>query len=84
MILSMFGVGNLIGMPLAGSIIDYAPLMGLPPYRTMFLTMASLMALATAIYVLYPKKTVKDRLVKATEPGKETLADPPDMADAIV
>ena len=76
-------------MPLAGCIIDYAPLMDLPPYKTMFLTMAGLVALATAFYVLYPQKIVKERPVKSSpsessEPDKETLADPPEMADAIV
>ncbi len=86
LILSVCGVGNLVGMPLAGCIVDYAPLMDLPPYRMMFLTMAGLIALATAFYILYPQKIVKKRPVisspvKSPEPDKETLAD---MANAIV
>jgi MFS family permease len=50
LMLAMFDVGNLIGQPVAGSIIEYSPSWGLPPYATMYVTMAVGFLLVGAIY----------------------------------
>jgi hypothetical protein len=44
-------MGQLIGAPVAGAVLRYSPSVGLPPYPTMFLTMAGLMALVGVWYL---------------------------------
>lgn len=53
LVLGLFDVGKLLGMPLAGGVIDAAAYAGLPPYPTMFLTMAALLTLAAVVYLLW-------------------------------
>jgi MFS family permease len=55
LVLGLFDLGKLLGMPLAGGVIDGAAYAGLPPYPTMFLTMAGLLALAAVAYLLWGK-----------------------------
>jgi MFS family permease len=50
--LGLFDMGALIGAPLAGSIVEAARKIGWSPYPTMYLTMASLMALLTVVFAL--------------------------------
>ena len=41
LVLATWDLGQLIGAPTAGAVLQYSPLAGLPPYPTMFLTMAA-------------------------------------------
>jgi MFS family permease len=50
--LGMFDLGALIGAPLAGSIVEGARTIGWSPYPTMYLTVASLMAMMTVVFAL--------------------------------
>lgn len=50
--LAMFDLGNLIGAPMAGMMLYGAEAAGLPPYPTMFLGIASLLALICTAYLL--------------------------------
>jgi hypothetical protein len=42
--------GQLIGAPMAGAVLEYSASVGLPPYPTMFLTIATLLALVGGWY----------------------------------
>jgi len=50
LMLGMFDVGGLIGQPMAGSLVETARNWNLPPYPTMFVTVAAVMCLTAAIY----------------------------------
>lgn len=52
LMLGMFDLGNLLGMPLAGTIAYYAPHVGLPSYPTMFLAIAVLVVAASGMYAV--------------------------------
>ncbi len=53
--LGAFDLGNLLGMPLAGTVVSYAPLVGLPPYATMFLAVAAAVALSSVFFAMGPR-----------------------------
>jgi MFS family permease len=55
MVLGMFDVGNLVGMPLAGSIVHFAAATSLPPYPTMFITFAVLIVACSVYYWAEPR-----------------------------
>ena len=57
LILGMFDLSNLIGQPVLGGIIEYAPRLGLPPYAAMFSSIAACMLLAAVGYLLLPART---------------------------
>ena len=44
LVLATWDLGLLVGSPAAGAVLKYSPLVGLPPYPTMFVTMATLLA----------------------------------------
>ncbi len=44
LVLATWDLGLLVGSPTAGAVLKYSPLVGLPPYPTMFVTMATLLA----------------------------------------
>ena len=48
--LGMFDVGALVGAPTVGGILNFARLLGLPAYPTMFLCVAFAMTLIAGIY----------------------------------
>jgi MFS family permease len=52
LVLAFFDVGNLVGQPLVGGIVEYSPDFGLPGYPTMFVTMAGALLLVAAVYAL--------------------------------
>ncbi|MBI1903589.1 MAG: MFS transporter, partial [Planctomycetia bacterium] len=58
LILAMFDLGSLLGMPLAGSILYSAEQLGWPRYPTMFLTMAGLLAAVALLYGWTSRKSV--------------------------
>lgn len=62
LILGMFDLGNLIGQPMIGGIITAARQVGLPPYTTMFLTVACIFATAGVIFArIAPKAAIHKR-----------------------
>lgn len=82
LILAMFDIGNLIGMPLAGSIVEYAGAAGWPAYPTMFVTMTIIVAVSSVYYALRPRRStirrssedrrMSDRIVEPVEPAELT------------
>jgi MFS family permease len=50
LMLAMFDVGNMIGQPCVGSIIETAKHLQMPPYDTMFIAVASVMCLVAIWY----------------------------------
>jgi MFS family permease len=52
LILGTFDLGNFLGMPIAGSVVHAARDAGLPPYPTMFFSIAALAAVASVYYWL--------------------------------
>jgi MFS family permease len=53
LVLAAFDLGQLIGVPVAGILLQFSPVVGLMPYPTLFLTMASLLALVGVWYVAF-------------------------------
>lgn len=52
LVLAASDLGLLVGSPTAGAVLRYSETAGLPPYPTMFLTMAGLMAIVGAWYAI--------------------------------
>lgn len=52
LVLAAWDFGLLIGSPTAGMVLHYSEALGLPPYPTMFITIATLMSVLTAYYAL--------------------------------
>lgn len=52
LVLAMWDVGQLIGAPTAGAILQYSRPLGLPPYPTMFVATAGLLALVGVWYAV--------------------------------
>lgn len=50
LILATWDAGLLLGSPIAGVVLHYSGWLGLPPYPTMFVTIAALMSALTAVY----------------------------------
>ena len=52
-------IGTLVGSPIAGAILSYAGLVNLPPFPTMFISVAAIIGAAAAIYALaHPRNAV--------------------------
>jgi MFS family permease len=51
LVLATLDLGQLVGAPIAGAVLEYSSSAGLPPYPTMFLTMAALLVLVGVWYV---------------------------------
>jgi MFS family permease len=52
LVLATWDLGLLLGSPTAGAVLRYSPRAGLPPYPTMFVTMAALLAIVGLWYAL--------------------------------
>lgn len=61
LVLAMFDIGTFVGSPLAGEIVTRAQQAGLPPYTTMFATIAGLLAACGAIYFTCSRKVPERR-----------------------
>jgi predicted MFS family arabinose efflux permease len=61
LVLAMFDIGTFVGSPLAGEIVTRAHRAGLPPYTTMFATIAGLLATCGVIYFACSKKVPERR-----------------------
>lgn len=61
LMMGMMDLGMLVGSPLIGSIVEYAPLVGLPGYATMFVTIGTILACCGVYYAVSlaraPEKT---------------------------
>jgi hypothetical protein len=66
--LAMFDVGGMIGQPAAGSLVEMARLGNLPPYPTMFISIAATMCLTAAVYAL----TTRIRKRQVTPPSEDS------------
>lgn len=53
LMLALFDVGNLVGLPLAGFTVEYSPSFGLPPYPTMFVVIAASFAVVGILYLIF-------------------------------
>lgn len=53
LVLAAADVGQLVGAPIAGAVLEYSSSVGLPPYPTMFLTMAGLLVVIGVAYAVY-------------------------------
>lgn len=73
LVLGMFDLGNLIGMPLAGTLVFASKSAGLPPYPTMFVTFATIIIAASSYYALASRK--KASPVERAEAARESSAD---------
>jgi hypothetical protein len=51
----------LLGQPLAGGIVEFSRLFGLPPYGTMFVTVASVLLAIAALYTLLGRRGLGPR-----------------------
>lgn len=56
LLLSMFDVGQVVGLPLAGNVVYYSPRLGLPSFPTLFVLMAGLILVAATFYLLQIRK----------------------------
>lgn len=57
LVLATWDLGVLAGSPTAGAMLKYSRLAGLPPYPTMFLTMAALMAMVAVWYAIASRES---------------------------
>ncbi len=74
--LATFDIGNLFGMPLAGSIVYFSKTMDLPSYPIMFLSMAAVVTATSIYFALGERSTARSRretLLPAAMPEQETV-----------
>jgi len=83
LILGMFDLGILAGMPLAGTIVDFAPGVGLPAYTTMLLTMAGIVTVATGYYALRPRREIRRRPPRALQNLPQSSVPEAEVVDAV-
>ncbi|MCG8585255.1 MAG: hypothetical protein MI757_11130, partial [Pirellulales bacterium] len=61
LMMGMMDLGMLVGSPLIGSIVEYAPAVGLPGYPTMFIAIGTILASCGCYYAVSliraPEKT---------------------------
>ena len=73
LMLAMFDIGNLIGQPMAGGIVEYSGRLGLPPYATLWISMASGLALVGVYYAIVSRRAPNSsttRIVGARSGGR--------------
>jgi lipid-A-disaccharide synthase-like uncharacterized protein len=56
LILAMWDIGQLLGMPAAGIIIHYSARADLPPYPVLFFSMAVLIGVTTLGYAMVSRR----------------------------
>ncbi len=56
LVLAAWDIGQLLGAPLAGAVLGYSQSAGLPPYPTMFLTIAGLIGVTGIWYALASRR----------------------------
>ena len=73
LVLASWDFGLLIGSPTAGMVLHYSEALGLPPYPTMFLTIAVMMAVLTAYYALTCRQAQPAPLLQTQPPAPHHL-----------
>jgi MFS family permease len=68
LMLSMVDLGNLVGAPLAGMLLALAPVATLPPFPTMWVVMALLVALAGVAYAVATRSVAGSGLAEGSFP----------------
>ncbi|HEY2838310.1 MAG TPA: MFS transporter, partial [Pirellulales bacterium] len=64
LILAMFDVGTLVGSPIAGAILTYSGVVGLPSFPTMFTAVAIGIATSALIYAIAPRPSRPARVAR--------------------
>lgn len=72
--MGMFDLGNLIGMPLAGTLIAAAKYAQLPPYPVMFLSLAALLTAMTAYFACVKPREAARQQKSSPEPLEPSVA----------
>ena len=58
LVLTFFDLGTLVGSPIAGGIVSYAPRLGLPDFGSMFVAVAGMIGTSAVVYALSREKAV--------------------------
>lgn len=58
LVLTFFDLGTLVGSPIAGGIVSYAPRVGLPEFGSMFVAVAAMIGTSTIVYALSRDKAI--------------------------
>jgi len=84
--LASFDMGQLVGAPAAGAIVHFSSRVNLPPYPTMFLSMAAMLGLISLIFLVAPRRGAAGN--GAARTAERALsrqpADSPETADLVV
>jgi MFS family permease len=59
LIMAMFDLGNLVGQPSVGALLEVASYVGLPRYGTMFVTVAAALIAVSAIYAVSGRRRMQ-------------------------
>ncbi|MCH8921907.1 MAG: MFS transporter [Planctomycetes bacterium] len=83
LMLAMFDIGNLLGQPMAGGIVEFSGRLGLPPYPTLWVTMAAGLALVGLYYTVVSRQSPAargtTRLSKANRSDRSRRPDSQEM-----
>ncbi len=72
LMLAMFDIGILLGQPLVGGIVRFSPQLGLPPFATMFVTVALVLVAVATLYAVLGRRPAgrrSRRKVRGQEKG---------------
>jgi MFS family permease len=84
LILAASDLGVLVGAPLAGAILQYSGGFGLPPYPTMFVTMAGALAVAGVFYATAGRREQPRRRRRVAPVRPRRLLAPPIAVPEVV
>ncbi|MCX7426350.1 MAG: MFS transporter, partial [Planctomycetia bacterium] len=84
LILAASDLGVLVGAPLAGAILQYSGGFGLPPYPTMFVTMAGALAVAGVFYATAGRREQPRRRRRVAPVRRRRLSAPPIAVPEVV
>ncbi|HEY4308035.1 MAG TPA: MFS transporter [Pirellulales bacterium] len=65
LVLAFFDLGTLVGSPIAGGIVSYAGLAGIPAFGSMFVAVAVMIGTSAVVYALSPRQ----QIAPATRPS---------------
>jgi MFS family permease len=82
LVLAAFDIGTLVGSPMAGAILSYAGLVNLPPFPTMFVSVAAILGTIAAVYAISRPRTAiaapasSAALARSVRPASSTTSRP--------